>query len=109
MIQQISEEFGYFEGEHFRGIRLPFYNSNQLWDKKRCMTDINHTNRTQDCFKKLPIHVYNFLVFLPQKRFGLAEALKHLDGATIKKLMNSNESKTQVDVSFLEPNIEQSF
>lgn len=100
-MRQISEEFGYSETEYFRGIRLPVDDFNRWRNKKNCMADMNRTNWTQDCFEKLPSRTYHFLVFLPQKRFGLAEALKRLNGATIQKLMEANESKTQIDVNLL--------
>ncbi|KAI6235357.1 Leukocyte elastase inhibitor A-like isoform X1 [Aphelenchoides besseyi] len=90
MLQQTSAEFGYLETEHFHALRLPFDDNSA--HKKNCVMDTNRTKRKHKCSKNEKGSLY-FLVFLPQKRFGLPEALDYLKGSTIRKLMQTNNSK----------------
>ncbi|KAI6225789.1 Leukocyte elastase inhibitor A-like protein [Aphelenchoides besseyi] len=94
MMQQTSAEFGYLETEQFRALRSPFVVNSTL--AKNCTMDTNRTKRKHNCPKNVPLPNFHLLVFLPQKRFGLSEALGYLDGPTINELMDSNHTKIDV-------------
>jgi hypothetical protein len=99
MMQKISDEFGYGETPYFRRVRLPFFYSEQAKDGN-CMEDMNRTNRTQRCQKGSKTSRAAFMIFLPKKRFGLMEALPHLNEKTIQKVLFAEEHKIEVNVSF---------
>ncbi|KAI6234951.1 Serpin family protein [Aphelenchoides besseyi] len=91
MLQQTSGEFGYLETEQFRALRLPLVVNSTL--AKNCTMDTNRTKRKHKCPKNAALPNLHLLVFLPQKRFGLPKALEHLQGSTIRKLMETKNSK----------------
>ncbi|KAI6237131.1 SERPIN domain-containing protein [Aphelenchoides besseyi] len=94
MMQQTSAEFGYLETEQFRALRLPFVVNSTL--AKNCTMDTNRTKRKHKCPKNAALPNFHLLVFLPQKRFGLSEALGYLDGPTINELMDPNHIEIDV-------------
>jgi hypothetical protein len=100
MMQQTSSEFGYAESEYFYGLRLAFNSSLSGISHRNCTLDTNRTKRTKDCSSGSTLDTVKFLMFLPKERFGLANALPHLNGKIITELLNTDASKTEVNVGF---------
>jgi hypothetical protein len=100
MMQQTSNQFGFSESTYFYGLRLAFNSSLSGIFNRNCAHDINRTKRTKDCNNGSVLDTVKFLLFLPKKRFGLSEALPHLNGDVITNLLKTDAGKMEVNVSF---------